>query len=78
MATRHKAERLAYPSWRYHDTEPARIVQTAEEDAALPPGWRKTVQAVVGAPAPAPVAEEIPIAPDPKVAASPKRPVRKR
>lgn len=29
---------MGYPSWRYRTGE-ARIVRTAEEDAALGPGW---------------------------------------
>lgn len=28
-----------YPSYRYHATEPRRIVATLEEDIALGPGW---------------------------------------
>lgn len=31
-----------YPSWRYHATEEARIVKSAEEDDALGPGWADT------------------------------------
>jgi hypothetical protein len=28
-----------YPAWRYHATLPAKIVATAEEDAALDESW---------------------------------------
>jgi hypothetical protein len=28
-----------YPAWRYHPTEPAREVTSAEEDAGLGEGW---------------------------------------
>lgn len=31
-----------YPSWRYHRTEPARIVDTPEEDSELGEGWADT------------------------------------
>lgn len=30
---------LLFPSWRYHRTEPPRRVLTADEVAALGPGW---------------------------------------
>lgn len=29
----------SFPTWRYHKTEPARIVKTAEELAVLGEGW---------------------------------------
>jgi hypothetical protein len=28
-----------YPAWRYHPTEPSRVVANAEEDADLGEGW---------------------------------------
>lgn len=31
-----------YPTWRYHKTEAAKIIETAEEDAALGKGWADT------------------------------------
>jgi|GEM_PF-6793916 len=31
-----------YPSWRYHRTEPAQIVDTPEADEALGEGWADT------------------------------------
>jgi len=31
--------RVEYPAWRYHATEPAKIIADQEEDAALGPGW---------------------------------------
>lgn len=31
-----------YPAWRYHRSLPAKIVQTAKEDAALGPDWADT------------------------------------
>jgi hypothetical protein len=34
-----------YPTWRYHATEPARIVNTIEEDRALGSGWADTPNA---------------------------------
>lgn len=34
--------KLLYPSWRYHATLPARIVETPEESDALGPGWANT------------------------------------
>jgi hypothetical protein len=30
---------MEYPSWRYHPTEEARIVHSAEEEEALGSGW---------------------------------------
>lgn len=30
---------LHFPSWRYHATEPPRVVHTPEEAAALGPAW---------------------------------------
>ncbi|HXG71324.1 MAG TPA: hypothetical protein VNJ04_12030 [Gemmatimonadaceae bacterium] len=33
---------IQYPSWLYHATEPARIVESAEEEAALGPAWSDT------------------------------------
>lgn len=32
-------EKIKYPSWRYHATETARIVQTQEESDELGSGW---------------------------------------
>lgn len=29
----------AYPKWQYHASEPARLVNNAEEEKALGPGW---------------------------------------
>lgn len=31
-----------YPAWVYHKTEAPRLVNTAEEDAALGPDWSNT------------------------------------
>lgn len=28
-----------YPRWKYHPTEPARIVQDADEESGLGEGW---------------------------------------
>jgi hypothetical protein len=42
-----------YPSWRYHASGARRIVENAEEDAALGPGWASTPAAFLQPP-PAP------------------------
>jgi hypothetical protein len=34
--------KIAFPSWRYHRELPARIVASAEEDAALGEEWADT------------------------------------
>ncbi|MCX6550364.1 MAG: hypothetical protein NTY02_05035 [Acidobacteria bacterium] len=57
--------KVCYPSWRYHATEPARIVQTQAESEALGPGWSDSAAPVVASPpvprpdAPAPVGVEV-------------------
>lgn len=33
------SNKKVYPSWRYHKTEAAKIIETAEEDAALGKNW---------------------------------------
>jgi hypothetical protein len=39
-----------YPSWRYHRTEPAVIVNSPEEDDALGSGWADTPAAFANEP----------------------------
>ena len=34
---------VEFPKWKYHKTEPAVIVESAEEEAALGKGWSSTV-----------------------------------
>lgn len=45
--------KILFPSWRYHATEPARIVASPEESEALGSAWSNTpggaVSAAVGA-----------------------------
>ena len=36
------SDKVLFPSWRYHKTLPACIVQNPEEEAALGLGWRNT------------------------------------
>lgn len=43
---------IPYPAWRYHATEAAKVVQTAEEDAALGSGWSKSPSAAKSEPKP--------------------------
>jgi len=35
-----------YPSWRFHSSEPARVVQDEAEDKALGKGWHKSPEDV--------------------------------
>ena len=35
-------EKILFPSWRYHRTEPARLVNDPAEDAELGDGWADT------------------------------------
>lgn len=67
--------KVLFPSWRYHATEKARIVQTPEDEAALGPGWTDS-PATVPVPAPEPVIVEPEAAPaEMPIAASPDAPV---
>jgi hypothetical protein len=59
-----KEEVDVYPSCRYHATKPAVVVQNAEEDKALGPGWERAPivaeppsNAATGVPEPEPEAE---------------------
>lgn len=33
---------MSFPKWKYHETEPAVIVNTPEEEEALGEGWAET------------------------------------
>jgi len=50
-------EKILFPSWRYHATEPGRIVQTPDEADTLGPEWGNTPG---GPPAPCVVPEVLP------------------
>ena len=50
------SERVLYPSWRYHASHPARIVQDAAADRLLGDGWSNTPDPTASVPVSAEVA----------------------
>lgn len=55
-----------YPSWRYHRTEPPRLVDSAEEDSALNADeWRRSPADFADAEAPPPLPPDAEPAPPP-------------
>lgn len=51
---------MSYPRWRYHQEKEARIVYSAEQDAALGQGWVDSPADFKPIEAPAPIGAAVP------------------